>query len=291
MMNKIFCILCLVYMLSCASPSEKEAVAIRNGEVSISYTMAGNGDTCIVFVHGWGISKEYWKEQIEELSSDYKVVALDLGGHGQSGHNRENWTIEEFAKDVRAVIDGLHLNNVILVGHSMGGEIILQTALSFPAKVIGFIGIDNFKQFVTSFTPQEEKQVSDFMQSLKSNFDTTATMYTRLALFPRGYSDTNSVNRVIRSIRQTDSAVAIKALESLMYFALKDSEMISRFPIPAHLIVSDYTATNEESFRRAAKAGSSIRVIKGTGHYPMIEQPHQFTELLKETIHEIGKRQ
>jgi len=291
MMNKIFCILCLVYMLSCASPSEKEAVAIRNGEVSISYTMAGNGDTCIVFVHGWGISKEYWKEQIEELSSDYTVVALDLGGHGQSGHNRENWTIEEFAKDVRAVIDGLHLNNVILVGHSMGGEIILQTALSFPAKVIGFIGIDNFKQFVTSFTPQEEKQVSDFMQSLKSNFDTTATMYTRLALFPRGYSDTNSVNRVIRSIRQTDSAVAIKALESLMYFALKDSEMISRLPIPAHLIVSDYTATNEESFRRAAKAGSSIRVIKGTGHYPMIEQPHQFTELLKETIHEIGKRQ
>ena len=291
MMNKIFCILCLVYMLSCASPSEKEAVAIKNGEVSLSYTMAGNGDTSIVFVHGWGISKEYWKEQIEELSSDYTVVALDLGGHGQSGHNRENWTIEEFAKDVRAVIDGLHLNNVILVGHSMGGEIILQTALSFPAKVIGFIGIDNFKQFVTSFTPQEEKQVSDFMQSLKSNFDTTATMYTRLALFPRGYSDTNSVNRVIRSIRQTDSAVAIKALESLMYFALKDSEMISRLPIPAHLIVSDYTATNEESFRRAAKAGSSIRVIKGTGHYPMIEQPHQFTELLKETIHEIGKRQ
>jgi pimeloyl-ACP methyl ester carboxylesterase len=63
------------------------------------------------------------------LSSEYTVVALDLGGHGQSGHNRENWTIEDFAKDVRAVIDGLHLNNVILVGHSMGGEIILQTAL------------------------------------------------------------------------------------------------------------------------------------------------------------------
>ena len=290
-MIKVFLAGCLFSILSCVLTSEKKPAEIKNGDVSISYTLAGNGDTSIVFVHGWGISKEYWKEQIEELSSDYTVVSLDLGGHGQSGHNRENWTIEEFAKDVRAVIDGLHLNNVILVGHSMGGEIILQTALSFPAKVIGFIGIDNFKQFVTSFTPQEEKQVSDFMQSLKSNFDTTATMYTRLALFPRGYSDTNSVNRVIRSIRQTDSAVAIKALESLMYFALKDSEMISRLPIPAHLIVSDYTATNEESFRRAAKAGSSIRVIKGTGHYPMIEQPHQFTELLKETIHEIGKRQ
>jgi pimeloyl-ACP methyl ester carboxylesterase len=214
-----------------------------------------------------------------------------LGDTGKAGHNRENWTIEEFAKDVRAVIDGLQLNNVILVGHSMGGEIILQTALTLPGKVIGFIGIDNFKQFVTSFTPQEEKQVSEFMQDLKTNFDSTATMYTRLALFPQGYPDTNSVNRVVRSIRQTDSVVAIKALESLMYFALKDSEMISRLPIPAHLIVSDYTATNEESFRTAAKAGSSIRVIKGTGHYPMIEKGQQFTELLRETIHEIGRKQ
>ena len=102
----------------------------------------------------------------------------------------------------------------------MGGEIILQTALTLPGKVIGFIGIDNFKQFVTSFTPQEEKQVSEFMQDLKTNFDSTATMYTRLALFPQGYPDTNSVNRVVRSIRQTDSVVAIKALESLMILHL-----------------------------------------------------------------------
>jgi len=290
-MIKLFFACCLFSVLSCVSTFEKKHVAIKNGDVSIAYTMSGNGDTSIVFVHGWGISKEYWKQQLEALSSDYTVVALDLGGHGQSGHNRENWTIEEFAKDVRAVIDGLQLNNVILVGHSMGGEIILQTALTLPGKVIGFIGIDNFKQFVTSFTPQEEKQVSEFMQDLKTNFDSTATMYTRLALFPQGYPDTNSVNRVVRSIRQTDSVVAIKALESLMYFALKDSEMISRLPIPAHLIVSDYTATNEESFRKAAKAGSSIRVIKGTGHYPMIEKGQQFTELLRETIHEIGRKQ
>jgi pimeloyl-ACP methyl ester carboxylesterase len=288
-MIKLFFACCLLSILACTSPSEKKLVGIKNGDVSIAYTMSGSGDTSIVFVHGWGISKEYWKQQQDALSSEYTVVALDLGGHGQSGHNRENWTIEDFAKDVRAVIDGLHLNNVILVGHSMGGEIILQTALTLPGKVIGFIGIDNFKQFVTAFTPKDEKEINEFMQSLKTNFDTTATTYTRLALFPQRYPDTSSVNRVVHSLQQTDSIVAIKALESLMNFALKDSEMITRLSIPAHLIVSDYTATNEESFRRAAKAGSSIRVIKGTGHYPMIEKPQQFTELLRETIHEIGR--
>src|SRR6185295_7436006 len=113
-MIKLFFACCLFSILSCVSTSEKKHVAIKNGDVSIAYTMSGNGDTSIVFVHGWGISKEYWKQQQDALSSDYTVVALDLGGHGQSGHNRENWTIEEFAKDVGAVIDRLKLNNVIL---------------------------------------------------------------------------------------------------------------------------------------------------------------------------------
>ena len=289
-MTKILCFACL-FVLSCKPPDVRKAVEIKNGDVYIAYSMSGNGDTSIVFVHGWGITKEYWKYQQDALSSQYTVVAPDLGGHGQSGHNRENWTIEEFAKDVRAVIDGLRLKNVILVGHSMGGEIILQTALTFPDKVIGFIVIDNFKHFVTAFTPKEEREINSFLEDLKTSFDTTATMYTRLALFPRGYTDTISVNRVVRSIQETDTIVAIKALESLMHFALKDSEMISRLPIPAHLIVSDYTTTNEESFRRTAKPGSSIRIIRGTGHYPMIEKPEEFTELLRETIHHIGKKQ
>jgi pimeloyl-ACP methyl ester carboxylesterase len=289
-MTRIFCFV-LPLIFSCNLPSERKAIEIKNGDVSIAYHLSGHGDTSIVFVHGWGISKEYWKYQEDALSSQYTVVSLDLGGHGQSGHNRDDWTIEEYAKDVIAVINGLELEHVILVGHSMGGEIILQTALTIPGKVIGFIGIDNFKQFVTAFTLQEEKEINEFLQSLKTNFDTTATMYTKLALFPPGYTDSISMNRVIRSIQEADTIAAIKSLESLMQFALKDSEMISRLRVPVHLIVSDYTATNEESFRRTAKTGSSIRVIKGTGHYPMIEKPEQFTYLLRETIQQIGKKQ
>ena len=281
----------MLFIFSCNSPSERKAVEIKNGDVSIAYHLSGHGDTSIVFVHGWCITKEYWEHQQDALSSQYTVVSLDLAGHGQSGHNRDSWTIEEYAKDVIAVIEGLQLENVILVGHSMGGEIILQTALTIPGKIIGFIGVDNFKDFVTSFTPKEEKEINAFLQDLRTNFDTTATMYTELALFPPGYKDSISMNRVIGSIREADTIAAIKSLESLMQFALKDSEMISRLPIPVHLIVSDYTSTNKESFSRASKAGSSIRVIKGTGHYPMIEKPEQFTYLLRETIHQIGKKQ
>jgi pimeloyl-ACP methyl ester carboxylesterase len=289
-MNKLPLITTLVFFISCKSPSNPITVDIKNGETPIAYTLTGKGDTTIVLVHGWCINKEYWKQQQDALSKQYTVVALDLGGHGQSGHNRNNWTVEEYSKDVQAVINGLELKNVILVGHSMGGEIILQTALSLKDKVIGFIGVDNFKDFTTSFSPQQEQEIKGFFDAMKTNFDTTAAMYTSMALFPAGSTDTVSVNRVIRSIQESDSVMAIQTLESLMQFTLKDSTLLSQLTIPVNLIVSDYTPTNEEQLKKICTAGYNIFTVKGSGHYPMIEKPEQFTQLLQEAVYNIGKK-
>jgi pimeloyl-ACP methyl ester carboxylesterase len=279
----------LLFILSCNLPTSTTPVEIKNGDVSIAYSKLGRGDTSIVLVHGWCINKEYWQHQQQALSSKYTVVSLDLGGHGQSGRNRNNWTVEEYSNDVLAVINGLQLKNVILVGHSMGGEIILQTALSAKDKVIGFIGIDNFKDFTTSFTPQQEEEIKGFFDAMKTNFDTTAAKYTSIALFPVGSTDTVSINRVIRSIQESDSVMAIQTLESLMQFTLKDSSLLSQLTIPVNLIVSDYTPTNEDQLKKICKAGYNIFTVKGAGHYPMIEKPEQFTQLLQEAVYKIGK--
>jgi len=68
---------------------------------------------------------------------------LDLPGFGQSGKTRANWTIEEFGKDVNTLIDQLELKNVILVGHSMGGDVVLEAALNNP-DIVALIGVDTF---------------------------------------------------------------------------------------------------------------------------------------------------
>jgi pimeloyl-ACP methyl ester carboxylesterase len=289
-MNKLLLITTLTFLVCCKSPSNPVAVEIKNGETPIAYTLTGKGDTTLVLVHGWCINKEYWKHQQEALSSKYTVVSLDLGGHGQSGHNRNNWTVEEYSKDVQAVINGLELKNVILVGHSMGGEIILQTALSLKDKVIGFIGVDNFKDFTTSFTPQQEQEIKGFFDVLKQSFDTTVEMYTKMALFPQGSADSVSINRVVRSIQGSDSVIAIQTLESLMNFSLKDSALLSQLTIPVNLVVSDYTPTNEEQLKKVCRSGYTIFTVKGAGHYPMIEKPKEFTELLQAAIYKAGKK-
>lgn len=288
--SKVWCAIAIL-CAACSSVHKEphKPVIVKNGDVTISYTKAGSGDTSLLFVHGWSINKSFWQNQANTFSKRYTVVTLDLGGHGESGHNRSSWTIDDFANDVTAVIDSLQLKNVILIGHSMSGNVVVETALARPAKVIGIIGIDNLNDFRSSFSAEEQKQTDAFIQSLKENFTATATTFIKAALFPENYPDTVSINRVIASIKQMDTTIATNTLVSLIVYASTEATRVSQLGLPLHLIESDRTPVNADTLNKYCKAGFYAKTIYGTGHYPMIEKPSQFNRLLQETIDDIGK--
>src|SRR5262245_35592807 len=55
--------------------------------LEVSYEVRGKGDTALVFIHGWCSDRQSWQHQLGEFAGDYRIVALDLGGHGKSGRN------------------------------------------------------------------------------------------------------------------------------------------------------------------------------------------------------------
>jgi len=112
-------------------------VTIRDKQVEINYFQQGKGDITLLFLHGWCIDGMYWKNQVDYFSKTYNVFVIDLPGFGKSKAERTNWTIEEYANDVTAFIDTMNLKNVVLIGHSMAREIMLQTALTNNPKIIG----------------------------------------------------------------------------------------------------------------------------------------------------------
>jgi len=287
-MKKIIASL-LIVLLSAATV--KQVSFVKNGNINIAYIKKGNKDTALVFVHGWCINKEYWQKQINDFSKEYTVVAVDLGGHGESGRSRNSWTIDDFANDVVTVIDSLHLNKVILVGHSMGGEIILDAESKIPGKVIGLVGIDNFKNVSSSFNPAQKQQIDAFINAMKKNYKQVAVAFSKNALFPPNYTDTISVNRVLKDIANMDSVVSIAAIQSEIDFSQKETGPLSQLELPLHLIISDYTPMQQDSLAKYCKAGYFIKTIHGTGHYPMIEKPDEFNRLLHETIMDIAKGQ
>ena len=115
--------------------------------VSIAYERHGKADRTLVFAHGWSCNRSHWRFQVDALRMDYRVVVLDLAGHGESGSNRTVWSIANFAQDVAAVVDALDASNVVLIGHSLGGPVVLEAALLRPRQVIGVIGVDATTMF------------------------------------------------------------------------------------------------------------------------------------------------
>lgn len=127
--------------LSSNIPVETRTVTSGDG-VRVVYDVRGAGDTAVVFVHCWACNRHFWREQADVFASHYRVVTLDLAGHGDSGKDRSRWSILGLAQDVVAVADDLRLRRIIFVGHSMGGWVSLESARILRGCVVGVVLVD-----------------------------------------------------------------------------------------------------------------------------------------------------
>ncbi|HHY84276.1 MAG TPA: alpha/beta hydrolase [Verrucomicrobia bacterium] len=141
---------CVSLLASCASNNSRSTqpqtriVQAADG-LNLVCEVRGSADTALVFLHGWGGDRHYWKHQVDPFAADYRVVTLDQAGFGESGKNRATWTIEGLAADVESVADALRLKRVVLIGHSMGGTVALMAAKRMPGHVVGVIGVDTLQ--------------------------------------------------------------------------------------------------------------------------------------------------
>ncbi|SHN32975.1 alpha/beta fold hydrolase [Chitinophaga sp. CF418] len=260
-----------------------ELVKISNHGVDISYDDSKKGDTTLLFVHGWCINKGYWKDQFDFFQPKYRVVAVDLPGFGTSGKNREKWTVEAYGEDLSAVMQQLDLKNVILVGHSMSGNIIVEAALHNKDRVIGLVGVDNFKNAGWDPT-QPDTAAANFYKGARQNYKAVVLPNVSQFLFSPT-TDTLVKARVLNDIANADTVISIDCLERGDSYPGSDKLAALRKTI--YLINSDYTPTDTAAL---TKKGITyvLLPIHGTGHYPMNENPSGFNTLLTAAIGEIG---
>ena len=105
---------------------------------AIHYKVIGNG-RAVVLLHGFLESTDMWKEYAKDLAESFQVILIDLPGHGQSGYFSNSTTIDKMAEMVRGLIDHLELSKVQMLGHSLGGYVLLSFAELYPEKLESFI--------------------------------------------------------------------------------------------------------------------------------------------------------
>ncbi len=282
--------LVLAWALSGLQASAKDAktttgtVSAADG-ATIAYEVRGTGDVALVFIHGWACDRAYWRGQLKAFAGDYRVVALDLGGHGQSSKDRETWSIAGLGGDVEAVADKLGLERMILVGHSMGGPVALEAARRMSGRVIGVVGVDTLHD-VTMKPPQE--MMDQIQKQYETDFGGTMTTFIR-SMFSKDAEPT-LVHWVAKRASAVDPGPALAFFRDFPNLDLE--EMLAAAGVPVRCINAAPTASNPETQvetnRRFGDFDATL--MEGVGHFLQLEKRDEFNGLLREVLTEMTAR-
>jgi pimeloyl-ACP methyl ester carboxylesterase len=252
-----------------------EANAVSADGTAVRYEVHGGGVPALVFVHGWSRDLRYWDAQVDHFAGRHRVVAIDLAGHGQSGLGRKAWTMPRFGEDVVAVVDQLGLADMVLVGHSMGGDVIVEAALRLPDRVAGLVWVDTYR---TLGQTEPDNAAEEFVTPFRTDFVTTTRDFVTRLFLPD--SATDLVEWVATDMSSAPPDVAVDAMK---YAITNEAAVVAglrEIAAPVVAINPDHLPTDIDALQRH---GVQAMLMSG-GHFLMIEDPGSFNRLLAETI-------
>ena len=251
------------------------ATATSNG-VAIAYEARGAGSPALMFVHGWSCDRGYWSDQLDAFDRDFEVVAVDLAGHGESGAVRKAWTMRSFGEDVAAVAEALALGRVIMIGHSMGGDVIMEAARRLRDSVVGLIWVDTHRSIGP---PASARPIQESLAPFRADFVEATRAFAR-SMFPVN-ADPALVERVADDMSAAPPEVALPTLEAAWSYGGQVPAMLETLRLPVIAINPDYRPTDTESM---ARHGIETVIMSRSGHFLMMEKPARFNVLLREAI-------
>jgi 3-oxoadipate enol-lactonase len=241
--------------------------------VKINYVVEGDGPTALVFIHGLGEYLESWKNQITFFSRDYRVVALDLRGHGKSAVPKKRIEIGDFATDVKSLIDHLGIEKAYFCGLSMGALVVLELYKTHQECFLGMILVAARHQFPPTQTGALEGMSMTILGEEVATFALAANAPEALR------------NEVAKMVAATNKSAYLQSAEATSM--LDYSEVLSNVKVPTLIVVGDLdivTPVDSAQTINKAIADSVLRIMHGIGHLPNRERPEEFNALLKEFL-------
>jgi pimeloyl-ACP methyl ester carboxylesterase len=254
-------------------------VLSRDG-LAVRYDVIGRGAPALVFVHGWSCDRSYWRYQTGYFAERSTVVAVDLAGHGESGTGRVEWTMGSFGDDVVAVIDALDLREVVLVGHSMGGDVVVEAARRRPDRVLGLVWVDTYRELSASVEGDAaDDELESFVARFRADFAAATRDFVRGLFGP--HADHDLVECVAADMAAAPPEIALDALGRAVINERAALTALREADVPLVAINPDYRPTDRVSLERH---GVSVVVVPGVGHFVMLEDPPGFNRALEGVV-------
>lgn len=262
----------------------------------MAYIDEGQGKKTLLFVHGLATYLPAWYTSIEALKGDYRCIAIDLPGYGRSSKGDYPATMSYYASVISEFTQSLSLENVILVGHSMGGQVALTTVLSVPEAYEKLIllapaGFETFKEpqknwLKNVFTAEsvfhatEEQILANWKLNFYNMPESVEFMITdRLAM-----KQATDFKAYCRSVSRGVSGM----LDELVFDRLKEikQETLVVYGVNDRLIPNAYlnpglTTSDVARAGVAQMPNARLELIEHCGHFISFDKPDKIHELIK----------
>lgn len=271
-----------------------EHVSIHGHEVG--YRMAGEGPT-LLLVHGMAGSSRTWREVMPALARDHRVLAPDLLGHGESAKPLGDYSLGAFASGLRDLLAVLGIDAVTVVGQSLGGGVAMQLAYQHPELVqrlvlVGSGGLGRevswllriltlpgaeylmpvlFPRFVADRGDDLNRALHDF--GLRApHIGEMWRAYSSLAGTENRRAFLRTLKAVIdpggQSVSASDRLYLAAAMPTLIVWGDQDPVIPVAHAVSAH----------------EAMPGSHLELFEGVGHFPHVEEPARFVEVIRDFV-------
>jgi pimeloyl-ACP methyl ester carboxylesterase len=252
-----------------------------SGDAKVHYKSLGEGDTAVVFVHGWCCDHTVWREQAAALTGKARLIFIDLPGYGKSDKPKLDYTMEVFAKGIDAVLQDAGVAHAVLVGHSMGTPVVVQFYRLFPAKTKGLVFVDGALRPFFNDASQADQFLSMFKEE---TFKETAPRFLGQMLTKA--TPAAARKQIEDLVAGTDPRVAISSMRGMM--TMKGNDEPIKVPAQALMAKSPFWNDDYKAYAKKLVPDLDYREFDGVGHFLFMEKPVEFNAALSEFLTKQG---
>jgi 3-oxoadipate enol-lactonase len=264
--------------------------------VTLSYSEAGQG-TPVVLLHGFPLGGTIWHEQQQGLSDRYRVITPDLRGHGKSPAPSGVYEMDLLARDVLALVDALHIQKAVIMGHSMGGYVALAAWKLAPERFLALGLVASQASADTDEGRQGRYKLAEKVAAEGSKVVAEAMLPKLFAPQPtlsQGKGQGEAMAPIMEQVRQlilnTQPSGIIGALTG-MAVRLDFGPQLPNLKIPVLLLTGDQDQIIPPDKAKAMAATipmATLTIIENAGHMPMLEQPEATTTGIRNFLRAVG---
>ena len=257
--------------------------------ITIAYHDQGNGFP-IVFLHAFPLNRTMWAKQEEALSSQFRIITIDLRGHGESDAPLWHYSLDQAADDVCGVLDHLSIRQAIFVGLSMGGYILFAFYRKYSERVRGLV-LTNTRAQADS---DEGKRARFEMAQIAyhQGARAIADMMLPKLLSPATIQTKPELVHRVRTMIEGNQMSGIAGDLMAMAERFDSTTLLSQIRCPVQIIGSELDLPTPPFDAKVMAEGipnARLTIIPAAAHLSNLEQPDRFNDILRSFVIDVTR--